>query len=69
MVTLITSVVAFLNLIFQTLEKKFPDVLNATYDYGYSSWNYEGIRSAIATLIIVFPVFLVLSYFWRKAQK
>jgi len=69
LVTLITSVVAFLNLIFQTLEKKFPDVLNASYEYGYSSWNYEGIRSAIATLIIVFPVFLVLSYFWRKASK
>jgi len=69
LITLITSVIAFLNLIFQTLEKKFPDVLNATYDYGYSSWNYEGIRSAIATLIIVFPVFLVLSYFWRKASK
>ncbi len=69
LVTLITSVVAFLNLVFQTLEKKFPDVLNASYDYGYSSWNYEGIRSAIATLIIVFPVFLVLSYFWRKASK
>lgn len=69
LVTLITSVVAFLNLIFQTLEKKFPDVLNASYDYGYSSWNYDGIRSAIATLIIVFPVFLLLSYFWRKSSK
>ncbi len=69
LITLITSVVAFLNLVFQTLNKKFPDALNSFYEYGYSSWNYEGIRSAIATLIIVFPIFLILSYFWRKASK
>lgn len=69
LVTLIASVVAFLNLVFGALNKKFPDVLNATYQYGYSSWNYEGIRSALATLIIVFPVFLLLSYFWTKASN
>ena len=68
-VTLITSVVSFLNLVFGTLEKRFPDVLNATYQYGYSTYEYDGIRSALATLIIFFPVFLVVSYFWNKFLK
>ena len=66
LITLITSVTAFLNLVFATLDKRFPDVLNASYQYGYSTYQYEGIRAALATLIIFFPVFLVVSHFWRK---
>jgi len=69
LVTLITSVVSFLNLVFETLNKRFPDVLNANYQYGYSTYEYEGIRMALATLIIIFPVFIVVSYFWRKFSK
>ena len=69
LITLITSVVSFLNLVFGTLDKRFPDVLNATYQYGYSTYEYEGIRTALATLIIFFPVFLAVSYFWRKFSK
>ncbi|MDP2593253.1 MAG: DUF5671 domain-containing protein [bacterium] len=69
LVTLITSVVSFLNLVFETLNKHFPDVLNASYEYGYSTYQYEGIRTALATLIIVFPVFLVVSYFWNKFSQ
>lgn len=65
--SLITSVVSFLNLVFETLNKKFPDALNSTYSYGYSSWSYDSIRSALATLIIFFPVFLAISYFWSKS--
>ena len=69
LVSLITSVSSFLVLLFETLNKKFPDVLNATYQYGYNSYNFETIRATLATLIIFFPVFLVLSYFWRKLSK
>ena len=69
LVALIASVVSFLNLVFETLNQKFPDVLNATYQYGYTSYNYEGMRSALATLIIVFPIFLLVSYFWKKEIK
>lgn len=68
-ITLITSVSAFLVLLFETLNKKFPDVLNATYEYGYSSYSYDSIRATLAILIIFFPIFLVLSYFWRKLSK
>ncbi len=67
--TLIVSVVAFLNLVFETLDKRLPDVLNSTYQYGYSTYDYEGIRTALATLIIFFPTFLIVSYFWNKALK
>lgn len=69
LISLITSVVAFLGLVFDTLNKKFPDALNSYYQYGYSSWSYDSIRSAIATLMIVFPVFLILAYFWRKETR
>ena len=70
LITLITSVTAFLNLVFETLDKRFPDILNASYQYGYSTYQYEGIRAALATLIIFFPVFLIVSHFWRKfAEK
>lgn len=69
LVSLITSVSSFLILFFETLNKKFPDALNSTYQYGYNSYNFETIRATLATLIIFFPVFLVLSYFWRKIAK
>ena len=69
LITLITSVTSFLNLVFQTLDNKFPDALNATYQYGYNTYSYEGIRTSIATLIIFFPVFLLVSYFWKKPIK
>ncbi len=69
LVTLVASVVAFLNLVFGALNKKFPDALNSFYQYGYSTWDYETIRGALATLIIVFPVFLLLSYFWKQASN
>ncbi len=69
LVTLITSVVSFLNLVFDTLNKRFPDVLNSNYQYGYSTYEYEGIRMALATLIIFFPVFVTVSYFWKKFSE
>ncbi|MFA5936282.1 MAG: DUF5671 domain-containing protein [Candidatus Paceibacterota bacterium] len=69
LITLITSVTSFLNLVFSTLEKRFPDVLNANYQYGYSTYDYESIRMALATLIIFFPVFIIISYFWKKFTK
>lgn len=68
-VTLITSVSSFLVLLFETLNKNFPDVLNGNYQYGYSSYSYDNIRATLAILIIFFPIFLILSYFWRKLSK
>ncbi|MDD3662369.1 MAG: DUF5671 domain-containing protein [Candidatus Pacebacteria bacterium] len=66
LVTLVTSVSSFLILFFEALNKKFPDSLNGNYLYGYHSYNFETIRAALATLIIFFPVFLVLTYLWSR---
>ncbi len=66
LVGLIATVTSFLNLAFETLNFKFPDVLNATYQSGYYSYNYDGARMAIATLIIFFPIFLILMRYWRR---
>ena len=69
LVTLVTTVVSFLNLAFATLDFKFPDALNGVYQYGYNTFNYDGARMAIATLIIFFPIFLVLMKYWRKTIR
>lgn len=69
LVTLIASVSAFLNLVFATLDHVFPDVLTASYQYGYVSYSFETMRSALALLIIVFPVFLILSRLWQHVMK
>jgi hypothetical protein len=68
-VSLIASVTAFLNLVFETLNKQFPDALNSVYQYGYNSYSFDTARSALATLIIIFPAFLIISYFWQKASR
>jgi len=69
LVSLITSVSSFLVLFFEVLNKKFPDILNSSYMYGYNSYNFEAIRASLATLIIFFPIFIVLSYFWVKLSN
>lgn len=69
LISLITSVSSFLNLAFEILNKKFPDVLNATYQYGYASSQFEAARIFLAMLIIMFPAFLILAYFWKKKEK
>ncbi len=69
LVSLIATVTSFLNLVFQTLDKKFPDALNSVYQYGYNTYSFEAARAALATLIIVFPAYLIISHFWRKVVK
>ncbi len=68
-VTLITSVASSLVLLFESLNKKFPDALNSIYQYGYNSYNFETIRASLATLIIFFPIFIFISYLWLKESK
>lgn len=69
LIALFTVSISFMNLIFETLNLAFPDVLSATYQFGYNSYNYEGIRTTLATVIIFFPIYLALSYFWAKESK
>lgn len=66
LITLIMSVSAFLALSFEILNRVLPDILTDSYQYGYANYSYESARSALALLIIIFPVFLILSRFWSK---
>lgn len=69
LVTLITSVSSFLILFFEALNKKFPDALNSVYQYGYNSYNFETLRASLSTLIIFFPIFMILSYLWNRESR
>ena len=59
LVTLVISTVSFGMLIYQYIDLKFDDVLR--YRYSSPSANYGQIRTAIAALVVVFPVF-----FWAS---
>ncbi|HEY4474805.1 MAG TPA: DUF5671 domain-containing protein [Candidatus Paceibacterota bacterium] len=63
-VTLVASAVSFGVLVFQYINVYFPDLIN---DYYYSASNYYGtIRQALATLIVIFPVYIWVSRFLKK---
>lgn len=60
-VSLYVSVISLINLLFQTINYAFPDKL-AYYGDPYSG----GIRVAIASLIIIFPLYLAFSWYIEK---
>lgn len=63
-ITLIASAVYFGVLVFQYINVYFPDLIN---DYYFSPSNYYGtIRQALATLIVIFPVYVWVSRFLKK---
>lgn len=61
-VALYTVVISFLNLVFKIINKSFPEVASNIYAWGAGS----EISLPVATLIIVFPIFAVLSHFAYK---
>ncbi len=65
-IALLVTSISVVQLLFGALDKLLPDVLNSVYTYGYQSYNYNTIRTTIATLIIFFPVYLALSYYFNK---
>jgi hypothetical protein len=62
LVALYASVISLVNLLFATINDVFPDQLNGSYYSGYSA----GIRAAIATLIVFFPVYVIITRYLRK---
>mgnify|MGYP001601777201 CR=1 FL=1 len=63
-VTLVASAIFFGVLSFQYINIYFPDLIN---DYYFSPSNYYGtIRQALATLIVIFPVYVWVSRFLKK---
>lgn len=62
-ISLVWSVVNFLQIIFTAIDRKFVDVLNAsTYVDAYNS----DVRMAIASLIVMYPIYLGLSWYVAK---
>lgn len=64
-VALYTVVISFLNLIFRVIGRAFPDMITNGYYWSQGS----EISMPVATLIIVFPIFLVLSKFVYKSYE
>ncbi len=63
-VTLYASAGSLLALLFAIVNSKFPDPL--AYGYGYYGETSSPITFAISTLLVVFPLFLTLSWYARK---
>lgn len=61
-VTLYWSAVSFVTLMWQYINYFIPDVLNNFYYVGFSSL----IRFAVSSLVIVFPVFIGVSWYLNK---
>ncbi|PIT96705.1 hypothetical protein COT82_01830 [Candidatus Campbellbacteria bacterium CG10_big_fil_rev_8_21_14_0_10_35_52] len=61
MAALYWSAVSFINLLFEIINASFPDALSFSYD-NFSS----GMRWSIASLIIIFPIYIFLSWFINK---
>lgn len=60
-ITLIASAISFGSLAFGLTDIRFPDALQP-----YLAVNYPGLRMALATFIIVFPVYIWTAWFLRK---
>ncbi len=65
-VTMYWAAISFITLCWQYVNYFFPDALNRYYNY----FSFTGpIRFAIASLIIVFPLFILVSWFLNKVYK
>lgn len=63
LVTLYVSVWRFIALLFVYIDVLFPDPLSSFAFYGHP---YDTVRHSMASLIVMFPVYLGLSWFLRK---
>ncbi len=64
-VTLYWSAVSFVTLLWQNINYYLPDPLNRTFYQGIT----EIVRVAVSSLIIVFPVFILVSWYLNKIYK
>ena len=66
--SLITSIVALVSIIFSAIEKKFIDVLRSD-SYGYGNTLNEDVRVAVSVIIVAYPIYLALAYYKAKHLK
>src|SRR3989338_82267 len=67
MVALYIGAGSFITLIFQYINVIFPDILEKGSYYARSAYN--AIRWAISVLMVVFPVYILTSWFLEKEYK
>lgn len=67
LITLYGSVISLINLLFETINRSFPDVLNYQ---SYTLGTYDtSLRLSIACLIVFFPVYIIVTRYMRKIAK
>ncbi|HYC34664.1 MAG TPA: DUF5671 domain-containing protein [Candidatus Paceibacterota bacterium] len=64
-VSLYASVVSFLTFVFELIDHLLPQASTNYYYYDYMYLN-DGIRYSISVLIVMFPLFIWLSRYYRK---
>ena len=66
--SLITSIVALVSIIFSAIDKKFVDVLKSD-SYGYGNTLNEDVRVAVSVIIVAYPIYLALAYYKARYLK
>lgn len=64
-ITLVTIAVAFGILLYQYVDLQYPDLLTDGY-YWSKAGTLSSVRNSMAVLIVVFPVFIWVSWFLRR---
>lgn len=62
-ISLVTSVVNILEIIFTAVDKKFVDIVSISYSYDIYN---DSMRMAMASLAVMFPIYLLLSWYVAK---
>ena len=65
-ITLYASVISIMTLLFQVIDIAFPDTVSGRMVYGYYNPYSGPVRMAIATLFVIFPVHLLISWIINK---
>jgi hypothetical protein len=65
-ISLITSVTSILQVLFTAINRKFPDILNYS---SYVDVSQSDVRFAIASLVVMFPIYILLSWYVSKDIK
>ena len=68
LIALYVSAGSLLSLLFTVINRAFPDALDLNYFYSPSVYS-SGMRFAIASLVIVFPTYLILSWLITKESE
>ncbi len=69
MITLYISAISFLTLMFQIINVIIPDPVEYAGYYDHSSSRYGTMRFAIASLLVVFPTYLGVSWYLEKLYR